>query len=396
MNHQSPTSPTRRLTLAALMSLAAQPALAQQSREPAFAGQTGAPSVTTRTPLRIDTVASGLERPWSIAFLPDARLLVTERPGRLRLVDAAGNLSRPVAGVPDVDARGQGGLLDVELGPSHADDGQIYFSYYEPREGGNGLTVARARLLDGESPRLESMQIIFRMLPTLDSRLHAGGRLVWAGDGTLFITLGDRSISEGRRQARQLDSHFGKIVRINADGSVPSDNPFVGQAGARPEIWSSGHRNVLAAALDAKGQLWEAEMGPRGGDELNRVQRGLDYGWPTIGYGREYSGAAIHQQTRAEGLEQPVYFWDPVISPSGMAIHSGRAIPEWRGNIFIGGLSGQALVRLVLEGDKVVGEERLLSDRGERIREVVEGPDGALYLATDDRRGSILRVAPAS
>ncbi|MGE0315006.1 MAG: PQQ-dependent sugar dehydrogenase [Lautropia sp.] len=408
MTSHSRLSRCRRTALAALFGLAATTACAQGSGAPvpqgapnvpgfapAFDGQTRAPAVTTRTPMRVDEIAGGLERPWSIAFLPDGRMLVTERPGRLRIVTPAGEVSRPVAGVPKVDARGQGGLLDVEPGPRFAEDRTIYFTYYEPREGGNGLAVARARLVDGDAPRLDALEVVFRMLPTLASRLHAGGRLVWAPDGTLFVTLGERSVLEGRRQARQLDSHFGKIVRINADGSVPPDNPYVGRAGARPEIWSSGHRNVLAAALDADGRLWEAEMGPRGGDELNLVRRGLDYGWPTIGYGEEYSGAPIHERTQADGLEQPVYYWDPVISPSGMAIHSGRLVPEWRGNVFIGGLSSRALVRLVLDGERVVGEERLLTDRGERVREVVEGPDGALYLATDERDGHILRLSPA-
>ena len=403
----------RRRALVALLGLASAAAHAQRGGapvetgspnvpefSPAFEGQTRAPAVSTQTPIRVETVATGLERPWSVAFLPDRRMLVTERPGRMRIVSSAGKLSLPVVGVPQVDARGQGGLLDVKPGLRFADDRSVYFTYYEPRQGGNGLAVARARLVEadaeGAAPRLESIEIVFRMMPTLDSSLHAGGRLVWARDGTLFVTLGERSVLEGRRQARLLDSHFGKIVRINADGSVPADNPFVGRAGARPEIWSSGHRNILAAALDGQGRLWEAEMGPRGGDELNLVRRGLDYGWPTIGYGEEYSGRRIHERTQADGLEQPVYYWDPVVSPSGMAIHSGRLIPEWRGNVFIGGLSGRALVRLVLEGERVTGEERLLTDRKERIRDVVEGPDGALYLVTDERRGAILRVGPAN
>jgi glucose/arabinose dehydrogenase len=224
--------------------------------------------------------------------------------------------------------------------------------------------------------------------------MHSGGRLVWARDGTLFVTLGERSILPGRVQSQNLNSHFGKIVRINADGSVPRDNPFANRPGARPEIWSSGHRNVLSAALDGQGRLWEVEMGPRGGDELNRPERGKDYGWPTIGYGEEYSGARIHQTTQQAGLEQPVYYWDPVISPSGMTIYSGRMFPEWRGDVFIGGLSSKALVRLVMQNDRVVGEERLLTDRGERIREVVEGPDGALYLLTDRAGGKLLRITP--
>ena len=369
--------------------------------EPAFPGQTRAPAVQTQTPIEATEVAGGLAYPWSIAFLPDGRMLVTEKPGRLRIVTAAANgrpsaISEPVLGVPRVDARGQGGLLDVELGPDYAESGLVYVTYYEPREGGNGLAVARGRLVErGGAARLDGVEVIFRMMPTLDSDKHAGGRMVWAPDGTLFVTLGERSVLEGRRQARDLGSHFGKIVRINPDGSVPDDNPFVGRDGARPEIWSLGHRNVLAATLDAEGRLWEVEMGPQGGDELNLVRRGADYGWPTVGYGEEYSGAPIHETTELAGTEQPVYYWDPVISPSGMAVYSGRLVPEWRGNVFIGGLSSTNVVRLVLEGDRVVGEERLLRENGERIREVVEGPDGALYLATDAADGRILRLGPS-
>jgi glucose/arabinose dehydrogenase len=254
--------------------------------------------------------------------------------------------------------------------------------------------VARGRLVDGERPRVEGVQVVFRMQPTLDSTKHAGGRLVFAPDGNLFVTLGERSILEGRRQAQDLASDLGKVVRIRPDGSIPPDNPYVRRAGARPEIWSSGHRNVLAAALDARGRLWIVEMGPRGGDELNLVEPGKDYGWPTIGYGEEYSGRAIHASPQAPGLEQPVYYWDPVISPSGLAIYSGDLFPGWKGNLFVGALSGKALVRLVVEGDRVVGEERLLKDRGERIREVVQGPDGALWLLTDGSNGKLLRLAP--
>jgi glucose/arabinose dehydrogenase len=361
---------------------------------PAFPGQTRAPAVKTATPLQVTEIASGFNKPWAIAFLPDGRMLVTEKPtGNLFIVTAEGAKSRPVSGLPPVDGRGQGGLLDVELGRTFARDGLIYWTYYEPREGGNGLAVARGRLVQGEQPRVEAVQVIFRMLPTLESTLHAGGRLVWARDGTLFVTLGERSILPGRVQAQDLNSHFGKIVRINADGSVPRDNPFVGRAGAKPEIWSSGHRNVLSAALDGQGRLWEVEMGPRGGDELNLAEKSKDYGWPAIGYGEEYSGKPIHDSPVKAGLEQPEYYWDPVISPSGMAIYSGTMFPEWRGNVFIGGLSSKALVRLVMDGERVVGEERLLTDRGERIREVVQGPDGALYLLTDAPNGKLLRVA---
>jgi glucose/arabinose dehydrogenase len=362
--------------------------------EPAFPGQTRAPAVKTRTEFQVTEIGSGFNKPWAIAFLPDGRMLVTEKPGQLRIVTPDGQKSQPVSGLPRVDARGQGGLLDIELGPEFQGGGQIYWTYYEPRQGGNGLAVARGRLVDGAQPRVENVQVVFRMLPTLESTLHAGGRMVWAPDGKLFVTLGERSILPGRVQAQKLDSHFGKIVRINADGSVPSDNPFVGRQGARPEIWSSGHRNILSAALDGQGRLWEVEMGPRGGDELNRPERGKDYGWPAIGYGEEYSGKPIHRTTQAPGMEQPVYYWDPVISPSGMAIYSGSLFPEWHGNIFVGGLSSKALVRLVMDGDRVAGEERLLTDRDARIREVVQGPDGALYVLTDAENGSLLKITP--
>lgn len=362
--------------------------------EPAFPGQTRAPAVKTRTAFQVTKVAGGFNKPWAIAFLPDGRMLVTEKAGQLRIVTAQGAKSAGVTGLPRVDARGQGGLLDVELAPDYARSRQIYWTYYEPRQGGNGLAVARGRLVDGPQPRVENVQVIFRMLPTLESTMHAGGRMVWAPDGKLFVTLGDRSILPGRVQAQSLDSHFGKIVRINANGSVPQDNPFVGRQGARPEIWTSGHRNVLSATLDGRGRLWAVEFGPRGGDELNRPEPGKDYGWPTIGYGEEYSGRPIHKTTFAPGLEQPVYYWDPVISPSGMTIYSGNLFPEWRGNVFIGGLSSKALVRLVMDGDRVVGEERLLTDRNARIREVVQGPDGALYLLTDAENGSLLKITP--
>jgi glucose/arabinose dehydrogenase len=384
------------VALAALASLPGSPAAARSELRPAFPGQTRAPAVSTRTPLRVTTIASGFEKPWAIAFLPDGRMLVTEKPtGKLYVVGKDGEKSPPVQGLPRVDGRNQGGLLDVELAPDFERSRLVYWTYYEPRKGGNGLAVARARLVDGARPRVEGLELVFRMMPTLESTLHAGGRLVFAPDGTLFVTLGERSVLEGRRQARDLGSHFGKIVRIHPDGSIPEDNPFVDRDGARPEIWSLGHRNILAAALDADRRLWIAEMGPRGGDELNLVEKGKDYGWPTIGYGVEYSGARIHDAAQGPGMEQPVYYWDPVISPSGMAIYSGDLFPEWRGNFFLGGLSSKALVRLVVEGDRVVGEERLLTDLDARIREVVQGPDGALYLLTDERNGKLLRLAPA-
>lgn len=363
--------------------------------KPAFPQQTRAPAVQTQTKLKVTEVAEDFDRPWAIAFLPDRRMLVTEKhDGELFIVTANGKKSEPVEGLPEVDGADQGGLLDVKLGPDYAQSRLIYFSYYEPRDGGNGLAVARAKLADGEDPKLEELQVIFRMQPTLDSGKHAGGRLVFTKDGRLFVTLGERSVMEGRKQARQLDSHFGKVVRILPDGSVPKDNPFVDKEGAQPEIWTIGHRNVLGADLDAKGRLWVAEMGPQGGDELNLVTKGKDYGWPTIGYGEEYSGSRIHESPTAPGLEQPVYYWDPVISPGALLIYSGELIPEWQGNFLIAGLSSEALIRLVLENDRVVGEERLLTDRGDRIREVVQGPEGAVYLLTDGGDASLLKLTP--
>lgn len=361
--------------------------------KPAFEGQTRAPALRTKVAIQVTTVAEDLDKPWAIAFLPDGRMLVTEKhEGALRLVEANGTKSEPTRGVPKVDGKDQGGLLDVELDPNFAKTKLLYLSYYEPREDGNGLAVARARFTEGNPPKLDQLKVVFRMQPTLDSSKHAGGRLVFGPDGLLFVTLGERSVLEGRKQARELGSHFGKIVRIHPDGAAPKDNPFVDRPGARPEIWSLGHRNVLGAALDAQSRLWVAEMGPRGGDELNLVERGKDYGWPTIGYGEEYSGAPIHRQSQAPGLEQPVYYWDPVISPGALAIYSGELFSEWKGNFLIAGLSSQALIRLALDNDRVVGEERLLAERGDRIREVVQGPEGAVYLLTDG--GELLKLTP--
>lgn len=364
--------------------------------KPAFPGQTRAKAAHTKSRFRVAEVAGPFEQPWAVAFLPDSRMLVTEKHGgTLWVVGVDGKKSAAVAGVPRVDGRDQGGLLDVELSPGYATDKLVYLSYYEPRQGGNGLAVARGRLADGAAPKLNEVQVVFRMMPTLDSTMHAGGRLVFTPDGKLFITLGERSIKKGRVQARDLNSHLGKIVRIFPDGKVPRDNPFVDNKAAKPEIWTSGHRNVLAADLDARNRLWVVEMGPRGGDELNLVERGKDYGWPTIGYGEEYSGAPIHQSTQAPGLEQPVYYWDPVISPGALVIYDGDSFPEWKGNFFVAGLSSKALIRLVLEGDRVVGEERLLTDRAERMRDVIQGPEGALYVLTDGDEAKLLKLTPA-
>jgi len=362
--------------------------------KPAFAGQTRAEAVTTKAKLSVTEVATGLKSPWGIALLPDGRALVTEKnPGAIRIVGRDGRVSPAIAGLPPVDARGQGGMMGIALPPKGEAPNTVFWTYAEPREGGNGLAVARGVLVDGPQPTMTDVKVIFRVQPTLDSVQHFGGRLVFAPDGTLFVTLGERSKLPGRIQAQDLASDFGKIVRINRDGSIPRDNPFIGKPGARPEIWSYGHRNILGAALDAKGRLWETEHGPKGGDELNLVVKARDYGWPTITYGEEYTGAPIGAAiTQQAGMEQPVYYWDPVIAPSGLVVYSGKMLPEWRGNILIGGLAARSLVRLVLKDDKVVGEERLLTERRERIRDVVEGPDGALWLVTDAPDGKLLKV----
>jgi glucose/arabinose dehydrogenase len=362
--------------------------------KPAFPGQARAPEVKTTTPLEVTTIASGFDRPWGLAFLPDGRFLVTEKPTGLIYVVTPEGAKSPIVGLPKVDGRDQGGILDVEVAPDFATSRLVYWTYSEPRTGGNGLAVARGKLVESPALRIDGLEIVFRMQPTLESTKHSGGRLVFAPDSTLFITLGERSIPEGRKQAQDLASHFGKIVRIRPGRPLPADNPFIAKEGARPEIWTLGHRNILAAALDEKNRLWEVEMGPQGGDEVNLIERGKDYGWPTIGYGEDYSGRPMHKTTQAPGMEQPVYYWDPVIAPSGLAIYRGALFPEWKGNFFIGGLAGQALVRLVMKDDRVAGEERLLTDMKTRFRDVVEGPDGALYLLTDESNGRLLRVAP--
>jgi glucose/arabinose dehydrogenase len=303
-------------------------------------------------------------------------------------------LSGPVLGLPAVVGADQGGLLGLAVDPKVAENGLIYWSYAEPAaDGTNNTAVARGKLT---GDRVENVQVIFHQTPSLNSTKHYGGRLVFAPDGTLFITTGERSILEGRAQAQRLDGTLGKVVRINSDGSIPKDNPFVGKPGVKPEIWSYGHRNILSAAIDPKtGKLWEVEHGARGGDELNQPQAGKDYGWPTISYGLEYSGKQIGAGlTAKEGMEQPVYYWDPVIAPAGMAFYEADLFPAWKGNILIGGLASKAVVRLVMQDGKVVGEERLLTDLNERIRDVIVGPDGALYLATDSKNGRVLKVTP--
>jgi len=362
----------------------------------AFAGQTKAPERRSNVAFEVVQIAEGLENPWSIAFLPGGNMLVTERPGRLRVVGADGKLSEPVTGLPDIVAGGQGGLLDVVLDPDFATNNTIYWCFSQPKEGANNTAVARGRFVDGAAPRVEDVKTIYEQAPSLNSRLHFGCRLVFRRDGTLFIAQGDRSITEGRMQSQNMDSLIGKVVRINRDGSIPKDNPFVGKDGVRPEIWSIGHRNIQAAALHpATGELWEVEHGTRGGDELNIVERGKDYGWPTIAYGIEYRGGQITGGIQQkEGMEQPIYYWDPVIGPSGMAFYTGDLFPAWKGNLFVGGHATNDLVRLELKDDRVVGEERLLTDRKERLRDVRQGPDGAIHILTDATNGRLLKMVP--
>ena len=341
-------------------------------------------------PVRVDTVATGLEHAWGIAFLPDGRVLVTERPGRLRIVDRNGALSEPLTGVPAVAARGQGGLLDVAIDPRFAENRLVYLSFADPADDGtSGTSVARGRL---GNAGLENVQVIYRQTPKVRSNMHFGSRLVFDREGRLFITQGDRY--NQRPLVQDLSTTIGKVVRINADGTIPRDNPFVSRQGARPEIWSYGHRNVQAAALHPQtGQLWTVEHGARGGDELNRPEAGKNYGWPVISYGVDYSGVRIGEGTAREGMEQPVYYWDPVIAPSGMAFYTGDAFPNWRGSAFVGSMNPGALVRLTIDNDRVTREERYLGSIG-RVRDVQQGPDGFLYLITDADNGALLRVAP--
>ena len=344
--------------------------------------------------LVVQTAAKEFDHPWALAFLPDGRMLVTERPGRMRIVGRDGTPSPALAGVPQVFASGQGGLLDVVLDRSFAQNHAIYFCYAEPAEGRARTALARARLIDEGTLRIDAVQVIFRQAGPLSSGNHFGCRIVQTPDDNLFLTTGDHFTT--RDQAQNLGNDLGKIIRIRPDGSVPPDNPFVGKAAAKPEIWSYGHRNPQGLALHpTTGKLWEHEHGPRGGDEVNIIEKGKNYGWPVIGYGIDYNGAKIHESTQKAGMEQPLKYWVPSIAPSGMTFYIGNVFAPWRGSLFVGALAGQVLVRLEVDGDKAVKEERLLQQLRERIRDVREGPDGALWLATDSSSGRILRLAPA-
>jgi len=375
-------APRRRAALATLLVCSLLPGMA--------AAQGGNPKVAV--------VAHGLVNPWGLAFLPDGRMLVTERPGRMRLIGTDGRLGPPLPGLPPVAAEGQGGLLDVVTDPRFASNRLVYWSYSENASDGdgNGTAVARARL-DGApgAERLADVQVVFRQAPKVASKLHFGSRLVFGNDGRLFITLGDRF--SRKDDAQTLDNHLGKIVRIDPDGKVPADNPLAGRPNTRPEIWSWGHRNVQGAAIHpATGDLWATEHGPQGGDELNLVQPGRNHGWPVITYGRNYGiGTRIGDGTERADVVAPLAHWVPTsIAPSGMAFLTSDRYPGWKGNLFIGALRGQALVRITLDGNKVASQERLLQSQNERIRDVRQGPDGFLYLLTDNADGRVLKVLP--
>ena len=346
----------------------------------------------------VTTFADGLSKPWGLAFLPDGSMLVTEKAGRLRHVGTDGTLSEPIAGAPEVDARGQGGLLDIAVAPDFAENRQIYLSFSEAGDGGTNSTAVARGTLSADNTSLENVEVIFSQQPKVASTKHFGSRLVFDGNGHLFVAMGERSDSQFREQSQDLGSHLGKIVRINLDGTVPEDNPFVGQEGALPEIWSYGHRNIQAALLHPEtGALWEIEHGPRGGDELNIARAGENYGWPVVSFGVNYDGTPVGSgDSDGDGFSDPIYQWTPVIAPSGMIIHSGNGFPEWEGDLFVGGLASTALVRLELDGETVASEERLLENLGLRIRDVAEGPDGSVYVITDERNGEILKIAPSS
>ncbi|MGC1696317.1 MAG: PQQ-dependent sugar dehydrogenase [Pseudolabrys sp.] len=371
------------LLLAALLLPPAQAASGAPQTFPSSAGE-----------LTVQTVAGGLVHPWSLAFLPDGRMLVTERPGRIRIVSRDGNLSAPLAGVPKVSAHGQAGLLDVALDRAFAQNQTIYFCFNA--DAGGSVAVARAHLDSGEAPRLDKVDIIFRQQGPSSGGNNVACRIAQAGDGNLFVTLGDHF--SAAESAQTLDNHIGKIVRIRPDGSVPPDNPFVNKQGALPEIWAYGLRNAEGLAFNpADGKLWEQEHGPKGGDEINIIEKGKNYGWPKVSFGVNYDGTPVGAgKSEMAGVQAPLWHWTPSIAPSGMAFYTGNLFPDWKGSLLNGALKFELLSRLTLKGDTAVKEERLLQSLRERIRDVRQGPDGAIYLLTDNSSGRILRVAPAN
>jgi glucose/arabinose dehydrogenase len=359
--------------------------------KPAFKGQTRIKGVKTSTPYKVEKLTEKIGKPWAVVPMNDGRLLITEKSGYMMVMDANGKLVKKIIGFPEVDDNGQGGLLDVALDPDFTKNKTIYWSFSEKQPGGNLMAVAKGQLNE-LAGKIDNPVVIFRATPALNSSLHFGSRLVFDKNGNLYVSTGERSILEGRKQAQLLNSCLGKIFKITKEGKPAPGNPFINQKDARPEIFAYGVRNVQSLDIHpVTGELWEAEFGPRGGDELNIIRAGKNYGWPTITYGIEYSGEkigdAIQQKT---GMEQPVYYWDPVLAPSGMAFYKGNAIPEWKNNLFIGGLAGSHICRLVIENNKVVGEERLLSEKKERFRDVAYYND-VLYTVTDS--GNLYRIS---
>lgn len=360
--------------------------------KPAFEGQTRIAGVKTATEYQVDKIATDLKKPWAVTPFSDGRLLITEKSGKMQVYDANGKRIKTIEGFPEVDDRGQGGLLDVAFDPDFADNQMIYWSFSEKQPDGKNLMAVAKGKLNETAGKVENPKIIFRATPALDSDKHYGSRLVFDKEGNLFVSTGERSIIEGRVQAQNMKSGLGKIFKITREGKPAPGNPFLENSDAMPEIYASGIRNAQGMDLHPEtGELWETEMGPRGGDELNLIKSGMDYGWPTITYGIEYGGQTIGNPPlqQKEGLEQPIYYWDPVLSPSGMAFYAGDAIPEWKNNLFIGGLSSQHIARIVLEGNKVVGEERLLAGEGQRFRDIAYH-NGMLYAITDE--GNLYRI----
>lgn len=355
--------------------------------KPAFPGQTRIAGVKTTTPYEAKVLTTALKHPWGLVPLPDGRFLITEKEGNFRIATTTGTLSAPITGAPPVNASGQGGLLGLALDPQFTSNRMLYWVFSDATPEGNLTAVARGRLAADEK-QIENASVIYRATPAHNSSLHYGGRILVDRSGNLLVSTGERSDLETRPLAQDLNAALGKVLRLTKDGQAAPGNPFAGRGGARAEVYSYGHRNVQSLAFHPEtGDLWEAEFGPRGGDELNRIEAGKNYGWPTITYGLEYSGQKVGSGiTQKEGLEQPVYYWDPVLSPSGMTFYSGNQIPEWKNNLFIGGLSSTHIARLVIQHNKVTGEERLLAGEGQRFRDVAQGKDGALYAITDDGR----------
>jgi glucose/arabinose dehydrogenase len=356
--------------------------------KPAFEGQTRIAGVTSTTDFEFAILDTTLSRPWGITSLPDGKLLVTEKGGTMRITSATGTTpGAPLKGIPKVNSEGQGGLLGVCLDPSFEQNRMVYWSFAEAVAGGNVTAIAKGKL-SADEKTMEGVKVIYRATPAYKGTLHYGGRLLFSKDGNLYVTTGERSDLETRSQAQDLNSGLGKVIRITTEGKPVGGNPFEGKAGARPELYSYGHRNVQGIAFHpVTGDLWETEFGPRGGDELNRVEAGKNYGWPVITYGIEYQGPVIGDSIQQkEGMEQPVYYWDPVISPSGITFYNSDVIPEWKNNLFIACLSGMHICRVVIENNKVVGEERLLVGEEQRFRDITQGKDGALYAVTDQGR----------